>query len=159
MVQHAAAGTRQMAGDRLETHQNELERRLLEVFESEFPAWTKNLATLLSSFECWLASALRDELATLSIREGASFATPLHRVGTQAFRELQHFRDRLSDGAMRAFGVPLRTTESEIGVQAPGAPDIRVGRVFDRNWELLSPVLPVWTIRGAVHRHFARTLS
>jgi hypothetical protein len=41
----------------------------------------------------------------------------------------------------------------------PGTPDIRVGRVFDRNWELLSPVLPVWTIKAAVHRHFARTIS
>lgn len=37
--------------------------------------------------------------------------------------------------------------------------DIRVGRVFDRNWELLSPVLPVWTIQAAVHRHFRRTIG
>jgi hypothetical protein len=41
----------------------------------------------------------------------------------------------------------------------PGTPDIRVGRVFDRNWELLSPVLPVWTIKAAVHRHFAGAIS
>ena len=50
---------------------------------------------------------------------------------------------------MRAFGVPLRTTETEINVVEPGTPDIRIGRVFDRNWELLSPLLPVWTIRAA----------
>ncbi len=31
--------------------------------------------------------------------------------------------------------------------------------MFDRNWELLSPVLPVWMIKGIVHRHFARTIS
>ena len=60
---------------------------------------------------------------------------------------------------MRAFGVPLRTTETEINVVEPGTPDIRIGRVFDRNWELLSPVLPVWTIRASVHRHFSRTIS
>jgi hypothetical protein len=80
-------------------------------------------------------------------------------VQKQAFRALQQFRDRLSDRTLHAFGVPLRTTETEINVVEPRTPDIRVGRVFDRSWDLLSPVLPVWLIRAAVHRHFARTIS
>ena len=159
VVQHAAAGTRSVIGSCLKTHQKELERELLEAFESEFPKWTRSLATMLSSFEEWVASALRDRLTVLSIQERSSFLAPLHRVRKQAFRALQQFRDRLSDGAMRAFGVPLRTTETEIDVVEPGTPDIRVGRVFDRNWELLSPVLPVWMVKAAVHRHFAGAIS
>ena len=159
VVQHAAAGTRPMVGSRLETHQNDLERALLEAFESEFPKWTKSLRMMLSSFEKWLAGALRDELTVLSIRERSSFLAPLHKVTKQAFRALQQFRDRLSDRTMRAFGVPLRTTETEIKVVEPSTPDIRVGRVFDRNWDLLSPVLPVWMIKAVVHRHFERTIS
>jgi GTP-binding protein EngB required for normal cell division len=159
VVQHAAAGTRSMVSNQLETHQNDLEHTLLKAFESEFPKWTKSLATMLSSFEDWLASALRDELTVLSIRERSSFLAPLHKVQKQAFRALQQFRDRLSDRSMRAFGVPLRTTETEIKIVEPSTPDIRVGRVFDRNWELLSPIVPVWMIRAAVHRHFARTIS
>ncbi|MGA2197135.1 MAG: dynamin family protein [Bryobacteraceae bacterium] len=159
VVQHAAAGTRSMVSNQLETHQNDLERALLEALESEFPKWTKSLGMMLGSFEDWLASALRDELAVLSVRERGSFLAPLRKVQKQAFRALQQFRDRLSDRTMRAFGVPLRTTETEIHVVEPGTPDIRVGRVFDRNWELLSPVLPVWLIQAAVHRHFARTVS
>jgi hypothetical protein len=59
---------------------------------------------------------------------------------------------------MRGFGVPLRTTETEIGVVEPRTPDIRIGRVFDRNWELLSPILPVFAIQAVVRRHFARTV-
>jgi GTP-binding protein EngB required for normal cell division len=159
VVQHAAAGTRSQVGNQLETHQTELERALLEGFESEFPKWTKSLATMLSWFEGWLASALRDELTVLSIRERSSFLAPLNKVRKQAFRALQQFRDRLSERTLRAFGVPLRTTETEIDVVEPRTPDIRVGRVFDRNWELLSPILPVWLIKAAVHRHFARTIS
>jgi len=158
-VQYAAAGTRSMVSNRIETHQNDLERALVQAFESEFPKWTKSLARMLSSFEDWLASALRDELSALSIGERGSFLAPLHKVQKQAFRALQQFRDRLSDRTMRAFGVPLRTTETDIHVLEPGTPNIRVGRVFDRNWELLSPVVPVWMIKGAVHRHFARTIS
>jgi GTP-binding protein EngB required for normal cell division len=159
VVQHSAAGTRLMVGNQLETHRDNLERALLEAFESEFPKWTKSLATMLCSFEDWLVSSLRGELAGLSIRERGSFLAPLHKVRNQAFRALQQFRDRLSDRTVRVFGVPLRTTETEIHVVEPSTPDIRVGRVFDRNWELLSPVVPVWMIKAAVHRHLARTIS
>ena len=159
VVQHAAGGTRSMVSQQLETHQSDLERTLVEAFESEFPKWTRSLVGMLSSFEDWLANALRDELTGLSVQDRASFLAPLHRVRKQAFHALQQFRDRLSDRTMRAFGVPLRTTETEITVVEPGTPDIRVGRVFDRNWELLSPILPVWMIKAAVRHHFARTIS
>ena len=159
VVQHAAARTRSAVSHQLETHQDELGRALLLEFESEFPKWTKSLGTMLSSFEDWLGNALHDRLTGLSQRERSSFLEPLHKVQKQAFRALQQFRDRLSDRTMRAFGAPLRTTETEISVAEPASPDIRVGRVFDRNWELLSPVLPVWMIRAVVRRHFARTIS
>jgi hypothetical protein len=148
-----------MVSLQLEKHQNDLERVLPEVFESEFPKWTHSLATMLSSFEEWLAKALRDELTVLSIRERSSFLAPLYKVQKQAFRSLQQFRDRLSERTLQAFGVPLRTTETEINIVEPRTPDIRIGRVFDRSWDLLSPILPVWIIRALVHRHFARTIS
>jgi GTP-binding protein EngB required for normal cell division len=159
VVQHAASGSRSMVSNRLETHQNDLTHSLERDFENEFPRWTKNLGTMLSSFEDWLARALRDHLTELSIRERQVFVSPLHKVRKQVFRALQEFRDRLSDRTIRAFGIPLRTTETEISVAEPATPNIRVGRVFDRNWELLSPILPVWMIRRFVHRHFVRTIS
>ena len=158
-VQHAAAGTRTMVALQFEKHQKDLERALLATFESEFPKWTRSLATMLASFEVWVASALREELSVLSLRERSSFLAPLYKVQKQAFHALQQFRDRLSERTLHAFGVPLRTTETEIQVVEPGTPDIRVGRVFDRSWDLLSPVLPVWIIKAAVHGHFARTIS
>jgi hypothetical protein len=71
---------------------------------------------------------------------------------------LQQFRDRLSDRAMRGFGVPLRTTETEIDVVEPSAPSVRIGRVFDRNWEVLSPILPAFAIEAVVRRHFERSI-
>ena len=114
---------------------------------------------MLSSFESWLARALSDELTVLSLTERGSFVAPLQNVRRQAFRELQHFRDRLADRTEQAFGVPLRTTETAIEVVEPGTPDIRIGRVFDRNWEMLSPVLPVPIVKPFVRRHFRRTVS
>ncbi len=158
LVRDAADRTRPIVERQLETHRGDVRRALLESFQDEFPKWTTSLAAVLSRFEDWLAIALRDDLAALSIRESGRFLEPLHQVRKQAFRTLQQFRDGLSERTMRAFGVPLRTTETEIELIEPGAPDIRIGRVFDRNWELLSPVLPVSLIRGAVRRHFSRTI-
>ncbi len=159
VVQHAAARTRGGVSDRLEAHQRALEAALAEDFEQQFPRWTASLGTMLSGFEQWLAAALGSQLTGLSRGERSAFLEPLDKVQTQAMRALQQFRDRLSDRTMRAFGVPLRTTETEIRVAEPAAPDVRTGRIFDRNWELLSPVLPVWAIRAAVHRHFRQMIA
>ncbi len=159
VVQSAAAGTRPMVSNQLESHQSELEQALRKEFDSEFPKWTKSLAKMLSSFEEWLTLSLQDELAELSIRDRTSFLAPLRRVQKQAFRSLQQFRDRLSERTLHAFGAPLRTTETEIAVLEPSAPNIRIGRIFDRNWELLSPILPVWMIKNTVRRHFEERIS
>jgi hypothetical protein len=158
VVQHAAAQTRAQVSEKLETHQPGLERALLQAFEDEFPCWNRSLASMLSAFEDWLATALRGSLAEVSALERGSLLAGLGGVRRQVFGTLQDFRDRLSERTLRAFGVPLSTTESEIAVAEPGVPDIRVGRVFDRNWELLSPVLPLWAIRRPVRRHFQRTI-
>ena len=159
VVQNAAAGTRSKVSNHLETHQKELEQALLQDFETKFPGRAKSLATMLSSFEDWLAKGLRDQLTVVSIRERSIFLEPLHKVQKQTHRTLQEFRDRLSERTMQAFGVPLRTTETDIAVVEPSTPDVRVGRVFDRSWELLSPVLPVWLIKRMVRRHFEGKIS
>ena len=158
LAQNASAGARADIGQRLEAHQGEVEGALFAAFENEFPKWTKSLGTMRRSFEDWLASALRDELTALSDRHRDSLLEPLRKAREQTFRALQQFRDRLSDSALRGFGVPLRTSETEIDVVAPTTPNVRVGRVFDRNWELLSPILPAFAIEAVVRRHFARTI-
>ena len=158
LAQNASAGARADIGRRLEAHQGEVESALFAAFESEFPKWTRSLGTMRRSFEDWLASALRDELTALSDRHRDSLLEPLRQVRQQTFRVLQQFRDRLSDRAMRGFGVPLRTTETEIDVVEPSAPSVRIGRVFDRNWEVLSPILPAFAIEAVVRRHFERSI-
>jgi GTP-binding protein EngB required for normal cell division len=159
VVQHAAAGARSATAGLLEAHQPALEEALAQEFTREFPKWTKSLAVMLSSFEDWLAHASEEELAAVSLQERHAIILPLHKVQKQVFRILQQFRNRLSERTMKAFGAPLRTSETQIEIAEPGVPDIRVGHIFDRNWELLSPVVPVWLIRRMVFRHFRGTIS
>jgi GTP-binding protein EngB required for normal cell division len=159
IAHHAVAGTRTFVESRFQSYQKPIEDRLLRNLATEFAGWTKSLATLLDSFEKWLGAAMKVQLASASAKERPRLAEPLQKTSKQVVRILQDFRDRLSQSTVRAFGVPLRTTEVEIEISEPEAPDIHVGKVFDRNWELLSPVLPVSLIRGVVRRHFERQVS
>ena len=158
IVRHAAGGARAAAAAVLEPHQREIDDRLLADFASRFPLWARSLAVLLSSFQDWLDRSLSGELTRVSLAERSKLMQPLHKTGRQVFRYLQECRDRLSESTARAFGVPLRTTEVEIEIKEPMTPDVSVGRIFDRNWELLSPVLPVVFIKALVRRHFARKI-
>ena len=159
IAHHAAAGTRTFAEGRFESHQKGIEDRLLNELATEFPKWTKSLGFLLDSYDRWLNSAMAEHLAKISVAERSRLSEPLQRVASQIRRILQDFRDRLSDGTMRAFRIPLRTTEVEMEIHEPESPDIRIGKIFDRNWELLSPIVPVALIKGVVRSHFEREVS
>jgi GTP-binding protein EngB required for normal cell division len=153
IVRHAMAGSRAAIAGLLEKRQKEIEDELISEFAAEFPSWTKSLGFLLTSFEAWLSRRLSAELARVSRDERVRLVQSLHQTERQMMRRLQEFRDRLSAGAERAFGTPLRTTEVQIPVQEPLAPDVKIGSLFDRNWELLSPILPMVLIQGLVRRH------
>ena len=56
-------------------------------------------------------------------------------------------------------GVPLRTTEIELQTEDPRSPDVRVGKIFDRNWELLSWLIPMGLVQGIVLKHFHRRVD
>jgi len=55
--------------------------------------------------------------------------------------------------------VPLKTSQVEMQVAEPREPDIRVGRIFDRNWELLSWAIPMAVFGGLVRRHFRHKIE
>jgi hypothetical protein len=50
--------------------------------------------------------------------------------------------------------VSLRTIETEIELQLPRSPDIRIGRIFDHSWELFSALIPMPLVRWAIERRF-----
>jgi hypothetical protein len=83
----------------------------------------------------------------------------VRRAGRQLSQSLQDFRNRLSDRMLETLGVPLRTTEMELRTEDPKSPDVRVGRIFDHNWELLSWVIPMALVRGAVRKHYHRKVE
>ena len=155
VARHGAAGARARIEQHLErTARKVLEKKLEGELEAEMPGWRGSLAKELAAFERWLRGALNEELGRLSTAGQGAFREPLADVERQCRANLQAFRDQLSERVERLFGVPLRTTEGEIEVEPPSRPDVSVGKIFDRNWELISWLIPMGVFRGVVHGRF-----
>lgn len=160
LIARHAAGTSRAAFEKiLQNDERPVRERLLAALDEEFPFNTSSLSVATEHFEGWLGAAVTREMGTLSNRHRAEFVDPIRRVSRQLSQSLQDFRNRLSERAFSALDVPLRTSEMELHVQEPGSPDVRVGKIFDRSWELLSFVLPMWAIGELLKRHFRRKVA
>lgn len=155
LAKHAAGETRSAIDTYLQKKtRRDLEEKLKERLKGELPNWPDGFAKVLSAFESWLRRDLKEELSAVSTAHQSAFCEPLKSVQAQCQRNLQSFRDQLSEKVLRLFGTPLRTSETEIEVQAPRSPDISVGKVFDHSWEVVSFLIPMPLVRGAIERRF-----
>jgi hypothetical protein len=159
IVRHAAGAARSTFEELLRRDEEPVRQRILAGLASEFPAWTRSLNFAMQRFDDWLCAGMTGEMAELSKRHRGEFVEPVLRVSRQLSQSLQDFRNRLSERTLEALGVPLRTTQIDLHTEEPGAPDVRVGRIFDRNWELLSFAAPMAVWKGVVKKHFERKVA
>jgi GTP-binding protein EngB required for normal cell division len=159
IVREAAANSREQFARTLEGNEREIDERLLAAFEEWYPAWSRSLAVAAREFEAWLEPEIRREMTRLSAVHREDFLAPLRRTGRQLSQSLQDFRNRISERTMEALGLPLHTTEVGIAVNEPRSPDIRIGRLFDHEWALISFLIPMPLAKGIVRRHFRRAIA
>ena len=159
IVRHATGATRSTFERCLRDEETPARQRLLIGLEKEFPSWTRSLLIATERFDDWLQARVTEEISALSKKHRGEFVEPLQRVGRQLSQSLQDFRNRLSERTLETLGVPLRTTEMDLNAEDPRSPDVRVGKIFDRNWELLSFLVPMTIFRGLVGRHFERKVG
>jgi GTP-binding protein EngB required for normal cell division len=154
IVRHAIGNTRSTFEVQLRPDELPVRNRLEERLDHEFPAWTRSLRVAMEKFDDWLSVVLTSEVAELSRKHRNEFVEPVRRTSRQLSQSLQDFRNRLSERMLETLGVPLRTTEMDLQTADPKSPDVRVGKIFDRNWELLSWLLPMWLVKGIVSKHY-----
>jgi len=159
IVRHATANTRSSFETLLRPDELPVRNKLQESLDHEFPAWTRSLRVVTEKFDDWLRGVLTSDMAELSKQHRSEFVEPVRRVSRQLSQSLQDFRNRLSERMLETLGVPLRTTEMELQTEDPKSPDVRVGRIFDHNWELLSWLIPMALVRRAVLKHYHRTVE
>ena len=159
IVRHTAGSTRSAFEALLRPDELPVRKKLQESLDHEFPSWTRSLRVVTEKFDDWLGAVLTSDMAELSRKHRNEFVEPVRRVSRQLSQSLQDFRNRLSERMLEALGVPLRTTEMELHTEDPGSPDVRVGRIFDRSWELLSWLIPMALVQGVVLKHFHRKVE
>ncbi len=159
IVRHAAGTTRATFEEFLWKDEEPLRRRLLVDLNREFPSWIRSLRIVTDSFDAWLGARMTREMAELSREHRNQFVEPVRRVSRQLSQALQDFRNRLSERTLETLGVPLRTTEMDLRTEDPRSPDVRVGKIFDHHWELLSFLVPMALVKGAIRRHFRRKVG
>jgi GTP-binding protein EngB required for normal cell division len=159
VARNAAAGARTAFEETLRRDEERVRQRLLDGLEREFPAWTRSLSRAMERFDEWLRVGVTREMAALSRQHRGEFLEPARRATRQLSQSLQDFRSRLAKQTLEALGVPLETTQVELRTQDPQSPDIRVGRIFDHDWELLSWAAPMSLLQGAVKGHFERKVA
>jgi GTP-binding protein EngB required for normal cell division len=159
IARHAAATTRATFEEILRKDEAPVRERLLAELDQAFPAWTRSLKTAMDKFEDWLHSSVAREMAACSRQHRGEFLEPARSISRQLSQSLQDFRNRLSERTLAVLGVPLRTTQMELQTADPRSPDIRVSKIFDHNWELVSFAAPMTLWKGVVKRHFERTVA
>jgi GTP-binding protein EngB required for normal cell division len=159
IVRHAANNTRSTLEALLRPDELPIRRKLQESLDHEFPSWTRSLGAAAGKFDEWLRARLTSEMAELSRKHRDEFVEPVRRVSRQLSQSLQDFRSRLSERMLVTLGVPLRTTEMELPIEDPRSPDVRVGKIFDHDWELLSWLIPMALVQGVVSKHYHRKVE
>jgi GTP-binding protein EngB required for normal cell division len=159
IARHAVSGTRDTIEKALAPCESLLRQKLLTAFEEQALHLPRSFGKLIEAFGEWLRSVMSSELLSVSGAKRSEFIQPLASVQRQYQRVLQDFRDRLSDRTFTLYGVPLKTNEPEIVPQPPKTPDIHISRPFDHSWELLSLLLPMPLLRGAVLNRFRRKIA
>jgi hypothetical protein len=158
IARHAASRSRTDFEALVKADEAPLRQRLLADFDLKFPSWTHSLSIALDRFTGWLGDSLTEEVSAVSSHHREGFIEPVRHVGRQLSQALQDFRNRLSARTLETLGVPLRTTEVELHTNEPRTPDVYVGKVFDRNWELLSLLVPMSIFKSTVKGHFQRKI-
>ena len=154
IVRHAVGTTRSTFEAFLRLDEEPARERLQAGLHREFPSWTRSLRFVTEKFDDWMCAGLTHEMSELSKKHRNEFVEPVRRVSRQLSQSLQDFRNRLSERVLETLGVPLRTTEMELHTEDPKSPDVRVGKIFDHNWELLSWLIPMALVKSAVLRHY-----
>ncbi len=159
VARHNAGAARGHIEKILTAYEKEIAWQISQALQHEYSSWRMPFAPLLEHFEGWLGDALKLHLSRISATREQDFRQAVRDVQRQYLKILQGFRDRLSSRAMELLGVPLRTTETEIAPRPPGPPDVKIGRIFDHNWEFLSPVVPMPLVAGAVKARFQKIIA
>ncbi|MBI5418848.1 MAG: dynamin family protein [Deltaproteobacteria bacterium] len=157
-VRDLESRVRTAAGEQFHSYHREIrermDRRLREVGEE----WTGNLAKVTGKFREWLLEALDEELAEVSFHGETHLAGFLVTAQSSFQRTVRAFQDRLAKEIERALGISFTGAQFHAEIEEPARPDVRVGKTFDTQIDLLWFLIPMSVFRPLVFRQFRKQI-
>lgn len=136
----------------------EVTRNLRTTLQPEMATWKGHLGKRRERFEQWLGKALESEMARIS-ESGLDFLQPfLEQAQMSLHRTVRAFQDRLAHAIERALGLCFEGATFRADLVEPRQPDIRVGKVFDTQVDLLWFLIPIGIFGPLFRRHCLRLL-
>ena len=135
-----------------------LARRLREHLQRDMKGWTGHLGRRRERFELWLEAALREAMAEASPSGHEVMDACLLEAQGSLQRLVQAFQDRLAEAIRRALGLDFGGARFQAEIAAPREPDVRIGKVFDTQVDLLWFLLPMGLLAPLFERHFLKLL-
>ncbi len=135
-----------------------LARALREHLQRDMKGWTGHLGHRRERFEHWLEAALRETMAEVSPSGREVMEVCLLEAQASLQRLVRAFQDRLAEAIRRALGLTFEGARFQAEIAAPREPDVRIGRVFDTQVDLLWFLLPMGLLGPLFERHFLKLL-
>ena len=135
-----------------------LARRLREDLQRDMKGWTGHLGRRRERFERWLDAALRDAMAGVAPSGHEVMDACLLEAQASLQRLVRAFQDRLAEAIRRALGLDFEGARFQAEIAAPREPDVRIGKVFDTQVDLLWFLLPMGLLGPLFERHFLKLL-
>jgi hypothetical protein len=96
---------------------------------------------------------MAEEMARLSGHGETHLAGFLVKARSSLHRTVRAFQERLAKDIENALGIAFAGARFDAAIVPPERPDVRVGRTFDSNVDLLWFLVPMALFRPAVRRH------
>ena len=154
LTRELQARARSSASDHFQAFRGEAAQRLRASLRKDLPDWKGNLAQRRARFEQWLELAMREEMARVSAQGPDFLAAHLTEAQASLQRGVRGFQDRLARAIEQALGLTFDGARFHAELPEPRHPDVRIGRTFDTQLDLLWFLLPMGLLAPLFERYF-----
>ena len=149
---------RTTSGEKYLEHRGDLAERLRLALERQSGEWRGNFADTTRRFQEWLRESLERELMELSGRGEEYLSSYLLTAQASLQRTVRAFQDRLAERIEAALGISFEGASFHAAIREPAHPDVRVGKIFDVQLDLLWFLIPMALARRPLLRHFRKRI-
>lgn len=152
------ARARSEVSDHFQAFRGEVQHRLQESLRRDMVTWKGNLAKRRARFEQWLEQALHEEMSRVSASGQDYLASRLLEAEASLQRKARGFQDRLAKAIKQVLGLAFEGARFHAEISDPRQPDVRIGKVFDTQVDLLWFMIPMGVLGPLFDRHFLRLI-